>query len=84
MNANLDLLALLGLGISSFILITGCANMLLMAACGASTCPWSMWAMSGTLSVRGSARHLDCRAEIQKTQSSFGSALPAFRAAMRL
>ncbi|PNJ04974.1 hypothetical protein CR201_G0052590, partial [Pongo abelii] len=32
MNANLDLLALLGLGISSFILITGCANMLLMAA----------------------------------------------------
>ncbi|PNJ01641.1 LOW QUALITY PROTEIN: LMF1 isoform 13, partial [Pongo abelii] len=34
MNANLDLLALLGLGISSFILITGCANMLLMAAWG--------------------------------------------------
>nr|XP_024205452.2 lipase maturation factor 1 isoform X3 [Pan troglodytes] len=32
MNSNLDLLALLGLGISSFVLITGCANMLLMAA----------------------------------------------------
>lgn len=31
MNFNLDLLALLGLGISSFILITGCANMILMA-----------------------------------------------------
>ncbi|KAK2097221.1 Lipase maturation factor 1, partial [Saguinus oedipus] len=32
MNSNLDLLALLGLGVSSFVLITGCANMLLMAA----------------------------------------------------
>ncbi|XP_012502946.1 PREDICTED: lipase maturation factor 1-like, partial [Propithecus coquereli] len=32
MNFNLDLLALLGLGISSFVLITGCANMVLMAA----------------------------------------------------
>ncbi|EHB14105.1 Lipase maturation factor 1, partial [Heterocephalus glaber] len=31
MNFNLDLLAVLGLGISSFILITGCANMILMA-----------------------------------------------------
>uniref|UniRef100_A0A2K6LUL9 Lipase maturation factor n=1 Tax=Rhinopithecus bieti TaxID=61621 RepID=A0A2K6LUL9_RHIBE len=32
MNSTLDLLALLGLGISSFVLITGCANVLLMAA----------------------------------------------------
>lgn len=32
MDFNLDLLALLGLGISCFILITGCANMVLMAA----------------------------------------------------
>ncbi|XP_075851038.1 lipase maturation factor 1 isoform X2 [Microcebus murinus] len=32
MNFNLDLLALLGLGISSFVLIAGCANMVLMAA----------------------------------------------------
>uniref|UniRef100_A0A2K5NU18 Lipase maturation factor n=4 Tax=Cercocebus atys TaxID=9531 RepID=A0A2K5NU18_CERAT len=32
MNSTLDSLALLGLGISSFVLITGCANMLLMAA----------------------------------------------------
>ncbi|XP_006146497.2 lipase maturation factor 1 [Tupaia chinensis] len=32
MNTSLDLLALLGLGISSFILATGCANMALMAA----------------------------------------------------
>nr|XP_003928411.1 lipase maturation factor 1 isoform X4 [Saimiri boliviensis boliviensis] len=32
MNSNLDLLALLGLGVSAFVLITGCANMLLMAA----------------------------------------------------
>uniref|UniRef100_A0A8C5ZUG3 Lipase maturation factor n=1 Tax=Marmota marmota marmota TaxID=9994 RepID=A0A8C5ZUG3_MARMA len=32
MDFNLDLLALLGLGISSFVLITGCANMILMAA----------------------------------------------------
>ncbi|KAM4819884.1 LOW QUALITY PROTEIN: lipase maturation factor 1 [Thomomys bottae] len=31
MNFNLDLLALLGLGISAFILVTGCANMILMA-----------------------------------------------------
>nr|XP_011746759.1 lipase maturation factor 1 isoform X3 [Macaca nemestrina] len=31
-NSTLDSLALLGLGISSFVLITGCANMLLMAA----------------------------------------------------
>ncbi|XP_045397003.1 lipase maturation factor 1 isoform X2 [Lemur catta] len=31
MNFNLDLLALLGLGISSFVLVTGCANMVLMA-----------------------------------------------------
>ncbi|XP_023044907.1 lipase maturation factor 1 isoform X1 [Piliocolobus tephrosceles] len=31
-NSTLDLLALLGLGISSFVLITGCANVLLMAA----------------------------------------------------
>ncbi|XP_003478134.2 lipase maturation factor 1 isoform X1 [Cavia porcellus] len=30
MNFNLDLLAVLGLGISFFILITGCANMILM------------------------------------------------------
>lgn len=32
MDSNLDALALLGLGISSFILVTGCANMVLMAA----------------------------------------------------
>nr|XP_036861532.1 lipase maturation factor 1 isoform X2 [Manis javanica] len=32
MDANLDALALLGLGISAFVLVTGCANMLLMAA----------------------------------------------------
>lgn len=32
MNFNLDLLALLGLGLSSFVLVTGCANMILMAA----------------------------------------------------
>lgn len=32
MDANLDALALLGLGISSFILVSGCANMVLMAA----------------------------------------------------
>lgn len=32
MNFNLDLLALLGLGLSSFVLMTGCANMILMAA----------------------------------------------------
>ena len=32
MDSNLDALALLGLGISSFILVTGCANMILMAA----------------------------------------------------
>lgn len=31
MNFNLDLLALLGLGLSSFVLVTGCANMILMA-----------------------------------------------------
>ncbi|XP_048189018.1 lipase maturation factor 1 [Perognathus longimembris pacificus] len=31
MNFNLDLFALLGLGISAFILVTGCANMILMA-----------------------------------------------------
>ncbi|XP_007979035.3 lipase maturation factor 1 isoform X1 [Chlorocebus sabaeus] len=31
-NSTLDSLALLGLGISSFVLITGCANVLLMAA----------------------------------------------------
>ncbi|XP_057343752.1 lipase maturation factor 1 isoform X4 [Manis pentadactyla] len=31
MDANLDALALLGLGISAFVLVTGCANMLLMA-----------------------------------------------------
>ncbi|XP_004628182.1 lipase maturation factor 1 isoform X1 [Octodon degus] len=31
MNFNLDLIAILGLGISSFILISGCANMILMA-----------------------------------------------------
>ncbi|XP_049495095.1 lipase maturation factor 1-like [Panthera uncia] len=31
MNANLDALALLGLGVSSFVLVTGCANMVLMA-----------------------------------------------------
>ncbi|XP_036052278.1 lipase maturation factor 1 isoform X2 [Onychomys torridus] len=31
MNFNLDLLALLGLGLSSFVLVTGCANMVLMA-----------------------------------------------------
>ncbi|KAI4052697.1 lipase maturation factor 1 [Homo sapiens] len=83
MNSNLDLLALLGLGISSFVLITGCANMLLMAA---------LWGLYMSLVNVGhvwysfAAQHvtLDCRAEIQKTRSSFGSALPAFRAAMRL
>ncbi|XP_029076128.1 lipase maturation factor 1 isoform X3 [Monodon monoceros] len=32
MDFNLDALALLGLGISSFILVSGCANMVLMAA----------------------------------------------------
>ncbi|XP_023601816.1 lipase maturation factor 1 isoform X2 [Myotis lucifugus] len=32
MDSNLDALALLGLGISSFILVTGCANMVLMTA----------------------------------------------------
>lgn len=32
MDSNLDAIALLGLGISSFILVTGCANMVLMAA----------------------------------------------------
>ncbi|XP_037670514.1 lipase maturation factor 1 isoform X2 [Choloepus didactylus] len=32
MNATLDTLALLGLGLSSFVLVTGCANMVLMAA----------------------------------------------------
>ncbi|XP_036890443.1 lipase maturation factor 1 isoform X3 [Sturnira hondurensis] len=32
MDSNLDALALLGLGISAFILVTGCANMVLMAA----------------------------------------------------
>ncbi|XP_055460715.1 lipase maturation factor 1-like [Psammomys obesus] len=32
MNFNLDLLAVLGLGLSSFVLVTGCANMILMAA----------------------------------------------------
>uniref|UniRef100_A0A8C6RIQ3 Lipase maturation factor n=1 Tax=Nannospalax galili TaxID=1026970 RepID=A0A8C6RIQ3_NANGA len=32
MNFNLDLLALLGLGLSCFVLVTGCANMVLMAA----------------------------------------------------
>nr|XP_031303648.1 lipase maturation factor 1 isoform X3 [Camelus dromedarius] len=32
MDSNLDALALLGLGISSFILVFGCANMILMAA----------------------------------------------------
>ncbi|XP_061008461.1 lipase maturation factor 1 isoform X2 [Dama dama] len=32
MDANLDALALLGLGISSFILVSGCANMVLMTA----------------------------------------------------
>ncbi|XP_039102753.1 lipase maturation factor 1 [Hyaena hyaena] len=32
MDANLDALALLGLGASSFVLVTGCANMALMAA----------------------------------------------------
>ncbi|XP_076996442.1 lipase maturation factor 1-like [Tamandua tetradactyla] len=31
MNAALDALSLLGLGISSFIVVTGCANMVLMA-----------------------------------------------------
>ncbi|XP_045640783.1 lipase maturation factor 1 isoform X2 [Ursus americanus] len=31
MDSNLDALALLGLGISSFVLVTGCANMVLMA-----------------------------------------------------
>ncbi|CAH6786605.1 Lmf1 [Phodopus roborovskii] len=31
MNFNLDLLALLGLGLSFFVLVTGCANMILMA-----------------------------------------------------
>lgn len=31
MNFNLDLLALLGLGLSSFVLVSGCANMILMA-----------------------------------------------------
>ncbi|XP_004604493.2 lipase maturation factor 1 [Sorex araneus] len=31
MNSNLDALALLGLGISAFVLLTGCANMVLMA-----------------------------------------------------
>ncbi|VFV47603.1 Hypothetical predicted protein [Lynx pardinus] len=31
MNANLDALALLGLGVSSFVLVTGCANVVLMA-----------------------------------------------------
>nr|XP_042139721.1 lipase maturation factor 1 isoform X3 [Peromyscus maniculatus bairdii] len=36
MNFNLDLLALLGLGLSSFVLVTGCANMILMA---------SLWAL---------------------------------------
>ncbi|KAM5198284.1 lipase maturation factor 1 isoform 4-T4 [Hipposideros larvatus] len=32
MDSNLDALALLGLGISTFILVTGCANMVLMVA----------------------------------------------------
>uniref|UniRef100_A0A287BRD2 Lipase maturation factor n=1 Tax=Sus scrofa TaxID=9823 RepID=A0A287BRD2_PIG len=32
MDSNLDALALLGLGISSFVLVSGCANMALMAA----------------------------------------------------
>uniref|UniRef100_F6Z6S9 Lipase maturation factor 1 n=1 Tax=Equus caballus TaxID=9796 RepID=F6Z6S9_HORSE len=32
MDSNLDAIALLGLGVSSFILVTGCANMVLMAA----------------------------------------------------
>ncbi|XP_036316064.1 lipase maturation factor 1 isoform X4 [Pipistrellus kuhlii] len=32
MDANLDALALLGLGISSFVLVTSCANMVLMTA----------------------------------------------------
>uniref|UniRef100_A0A673UFZ2 Lipase maturation factor 1 n=1 Tax=Suricata suricatta TaxID=37032 RepID=A0A673UFZ2_SURSU len=32
MDANLDALALLGLAVSSFVLLTGCANMVLMAA----------------------------------------------------
>lgn len=32
MDSNLDALSLLGLGISAFILVTGCANMILMAA----------------------------------------------------
>ncbi|KAM7148030.1 lipase maturation factor 1 isoform 2-T2 [Molossus nigricans] len=32
MDSNLDALALLGLGISSFIVVTGCANMVLMTA----------------------------------------------------
>ncbi|XP_004438276.1 PREDICTED: lipase maturation factor 1 [Ceratotherium simum simum] len=32
MDANLDAIALLGLGVSSFVLVTGCANMVLMAA----------------------------------------------------
>lgn len=32
MNFNLDLIALLGLGLSSFVLVTGCANMILMTA----------------------------------------------------
>ena len=31
MDSNLDALALLGLGVSSFVLVTGCANMVLMA-----------------------------------------------------
>lgn len=31
MDSNLDALALLGLGVSSFVLLTGCANMALMA-----------------------------------------------------
>lgn len=31
MDSNLDALALLGAGISSFVLLTGCANMVLMA-----------------------------------------------------
>jgi len=31
MDSNLDALALLGLGVSSFVLVTGCANIVLMA-----------------------------------------------------
>ncbi|KAI5932637.1 Lipase maturation factor 1 [Manis javanica] len=76
MDANLDALALLGLGISAFVLVTGCANMLLMAAL------WilytslvnvgQVWYSFGKWTSLGSTKHPLFRSG--KTTSVFGLA----------